>query len=87
MKDTHEDDFTLILPIFEYVEYRTATTIAPDMDRAIQKSTKVITLHSITAKPEFKDGPQSPKQKALYAQNEYNKFVFGFKLFSAPRGI
>ncbi|MFC2112541.1 tetratricopeptide repeat protein [Bacteroidota bacterium] len=77
MKDTHEDDFTLILPIFEYVEYRTATTIAPDMDRAIQKATKVITLHSITAKPEFKDGPQSPKQKALYAQNEYNKFVPG----------
>lgn len=75
MEESHNDDFTRILPIFMYGNPRTAQTIAGDMERAIQKATKVITLHSITAKPEFKDGPQSPKQKELYARNEYNKHV------------
>ncbi len=77
MEDAHLDDFTRILPIFTYGEEATASTVAPDMERAIQKATKVITLHSITVKPEFKNGPQSEKQKELYAMNEYNKFVPG----------
>jgi tetratricopeptide (TPR) repeat protein len=47
------------------------------MERTIQKATKVITLHSITAKPEFKGGPQNQKQKDFYAQNEYNNHVPG----------
>jgi len=75
MEDSHEDDFTRILPLFLYSDEATAGSIAADMERAIQKATKVITLHSITAKPEFKDGPQTEKQKDFYAQNEYNKFV------------
>lgn len=54
-----------------------ASSIGPDMERTIQKATKVITLHSITAKPEFKDGPQNQKQKDFYAQNEYNNHVPG----------
>ncbi len=45
------------------------------MERAIKKATKVITLHSITAKPEFKNGPQTAKQKELYNRNEYNMYV------------
>ncbi len=77
MSDAHQDDFTRILPIFIYGDENTASTVAPDMERAIQKATKVITLHSITAKPEFKNGPQSEKQKELYARNEYNNFVPG----------
>jgi tetratricopeptide (TPR) repeat protein len=47
------------------------------MERTIQKATKVITLHSITVKPEFKDGPKTEKQKDFFAQNEYNKHVPG----------
>jgi tetratricopeptide (TPR) repeat protein len=77
MSDSHEDDFTNILPIFMWGDENTAGAVAGDMERAIQKATKVITLHSITAKPEFKNGPQSEKQKELYAMNEYNKFVPG----------
>jgi tetratricopeptide (TPR) repeat protein len=75
MEDAHEDDFTRILPIFLYGNENTASAVAGDMERAIQKATKVITLHSITVKPEFKNGPQTEKQKDLYARNEYNKFV------------
>jgi len=70
-----EDDYTRILPVFTFGSERVAQNISPDMDRAIQKATKVITLHSIKAKPEFKNGPQSEKQKAFYAKNEYNIYV------------
>ncbi len=69
------DDYTQILPLFTYDDEGIAQSIAPDMDRAIKKATKVITLHSITVKPEFKNGPQTEKQKAFYERNEYNKWV------------
>ena len=75
MEESHVDDYTRILPVFLWGDENTAGSIAGDMETAIQKATKVITLHSITVKPEFKQGPQSEKQKAFYARNEYNKFV------------
>ena len=75
MKDSHEDNFTRILPVFLYSDEATAGAIAGDMERAIQKATKVITLHSITVKPEFKEGPQTEKQKEFYTRSEYNRFV------------
>lgn len=74
-REAYVDDYTQILPLFTYDDKSIAQSIAPDMDRSIKKSTKVITLHSITVKPEYKNGPQSEKQKAFYAQNEYNKWV------------
>jgi tetratricopeptide (TPR) repeat protein len=75
MEDSYDNDFTRILPIFLYSDESIASSIAPDMERTIQKATKVITLHSITAKPEYKNGPQSQKEKDFYAQNEYNNHV------------
>ncbi|MFC2115455.1 tetratricopeptide repeat protein [Bacteroidota bacterium] len=77
MEESHMDDFTSILPIFQYGDENTAGAIASEMERAIQKATKVITLHSITVKPEFKNGPESEKQQEFYARNEYNKYVPG----------
>ena len=75
MQESYADDFTRILPIFLYGDPTIASGIAPDMETAIQKATKVITLHSITVKPEFKDGPKTGKQQSFYEQNEYNRFV------------
>jgi len=77
IEDSYDNDFTRILPIFLYTDESIASSVGPDMERTIQKATKVITLHSITAKPEFKNGPQSQKEKDLYAQNEYNNHVPG----------
>jgi len=74
-QESYVDDYTKILPVFMYDDPSIAQTIAPDMETSITKATKVITLHSITAKPEYKNGPQSEKQKAFYARNEYNKWV------------
>jgi len=64
------DDYTQILPVFTYDDPSIAQSIAPDMETSITKATKVITLHSITAKPEYKNGPQTEKQKVFYARNE-----------------
>lgn len=74
-QESYVDDYTQVLPVFTYDDENSAQTIAPDMETAITKASKVITLHSITAKPEYKNGPQSEKQKAFYARNEYNKWV------------
>ena len=74
-QEAYVDDYTQILSIFTYDDPSVAQSIAPDMETAVSKATKVITLHSITAKPEYKNGPQTEKQKAFYARNEYNKWV------------
>lgn len=69
------DDYSKILPVFYYSDKDISQMLTGDMDRAIKKATKVITLHSITAKPELKKGPQSPKQKEFYNQKEFNKWI------------
>lgn len=74
-QEAYVDDYTQILPVFTYDDPSIAQSIAPDMETSISKATKVITLHSITAKPEYKNGPQTEKQKAFYARKEYNKWV------------
>lgn len=69
------DDYTQILPVFTYDDEAIAQSIAPDMETSISKASKVIALHSLKTKPEYKNGPQTEKQKAFYAKNEYNKWV------------
>ena len=74
-EEAYQDDFTAILPLFFYEDESTHQSVSPQMQRAIDKSTKVITFHSITAKPAVKKGKQSEKDKAFYEKNEYNKWV------------
>lgn len=70
-----KNDYTRILPIFLFENESVHTAVNSDMKRAIDKATKVITFHSITAKPKVKEGDQSAKDKAFYEKNEYNKWV------------
>ncbi len=70
-----EDNFSQILPLFFYTDKNILQTLSPDMDRAAKKATKVITLHSITVKPEIKKGTQTPKQREFYNQKEFNKWM------------
>lgn len=74
-EENFQDDYTRMLPVFTYGNEEVAQAVGPDMDRCIKKATKVVTLHSITVKPELKNGPQTPKEKAFYARNEYNRYV------------
>ncbi len=68
-------DYTDFLPVFLYEDESLHSSLTPGMKRAIDKATKVITFHSITAKPKVKEGDQSAKDKAFYDQNEFNKWV------------
>ncbi len=74
-EESFVDDYTSVLPLFFYEDESVQQSVTPQMKRAIDKCTKVITFHSITAKPKIKSGEQSEKDKAFYEKNEYNKWV------------
>ena len=70
-----KNDYNRILDLFLYEDEGVNSAVSGDMKRAIDKATKVITYHSITAKPKVKEGNQSAKDKEFYNKNEYNKWV------------
>ncbi|MFO7574737.1 MAG: tetratricopeptide repeat protein [Bacteroidales bacterium] len=70
----HNDDFVDILTLFEFSNPSSAKVCAADMERTIQKMGKLITLKSITARPEKKDN-QSPRDEDFYNRKEYNEWV------------
>lgn len=76
VKSANRDDFTNLLSVFEYSAPESSASCAGDMDRAIQKASKVIALHSITARPEkSKKGDLTEKDEAFMNQKEYNVWV------------
>jgi hypothetical protein len=67
MEDAFQDDYSGILPVFLYGDPEVAKTISSDMDRTIKKSSKLISLHSITAKPKVKKTKTlSPKEREFF---------------------
>ena len=70
-----QNDYNHILDLFLFEDETVHSTVSSDMKRAIDKATKVITVHSITAKPKVKEGNQSASERAFYEKNEYNKWV------------
>lgn len=69
------NDYNYILNLFLYEDEAVNSAVSGDMKRAIDKATKVITYHSITAKPKVKEGNQSAKERAFYEKSEYNKWA------------
>lgn len=69
------DDYTGMLTVFPPVGKKGESQLNSDMDRTIKKSTKVITFHSIKAKPDFKKGIKTKKQQDFFNKKEYNKWV------------
>jgi len=74
-RENYQDDYSRILPIFIYGDEEIAAGLKPQMDRTIEKSSKSIRMHSITAKPDQGKGILSSKEKAFYNKNEYNIFI------------
>jgi tetratricopeptide (TPR) repeat protein len=71
-----KDDYSEILPVFKYTGRDVASIVASDMDRTIKKCSKLITLHSITAKPKVRDSKTlSEDERAFFNRKEYNAFV------------
>ena len=73
---SNTDDYTVIMPLFEFSNPDAVRSASSDMDRAMQKASKVISLHSMTAKPEKKGNNNlSDREKELYDRNNYNNWV------------
>ncbi|MDP4223462.1 MAG: tetratricopeptide repeat protein [Bacteroidota bacterium] len=72
----HNDDFSELLRVFENSDPAAVSLCSSDMEKAIQKASKLISLKSITAKPEFnpKKDPTETEKKLL-EQKEFNVWV------------
>lgn len=75
LQKNFQDNYTNPLPLFYYESPAAVQSVSSDMDRAIEKASKVITVHSITAKPDIKRGIQNEKQKEFYNKKEFNKWI------------
>lgn len=76
VQSSHRDDYTTLLPVFEYSSAESARAAAPDMERAIQKASKVIAMHSITARPSEKGRRGgNARSEEFYNRREYNEWV------------
>ncbi|NSW94977.1 MAG: tetratricopeptide repeat protein, partial [Bacteroidales bacterium] len=73
---SYSDDFSELLRVFEYSDPSTASMCSSDMEKAIQKASKVISLKSISARPEpGKKREISETDRRFLEQKEYNKWV------------
>jgi len=70
-----KDDFTTFIPVFPISHVQASKTAASEMETALNKSAKVIKLHSITAKPKRRSGSMSKKKKDFYNKPEYCNWV------------
>lgn len=75
IKNDYKDDFTTLLPLYPYPGVDAANIASGDMERCIKKSWKTINQHSITVKPEFKNGIRTKRQKELYNKKEYCAYI------------
>lgn len=70
-----DDNYAAILSMFKYGDESIARNVFPDMDKAIKKASKLIKIHSITAKPKRKKGKSTKKRREFYNKKEYNAWV------------
>ena len=75
MRDAAKNDYTTLLPIYYELDKELAKKADSEMDRAIEKSKKLINKHSITAKPKRQSGNTSERYKSFMNKNEYNPMV------------
>lgn len=76
VKSSHRDDFTSLIPVFEYTSPESARAASSDMERAMQKASKVISLYSITARPDEKGRKGgNAKSETFYNRREFNEWV------------
>ena len=72
----YKDDYAELLKVFEFSDPSSASLCNSDMDQAILKASKLISLKSITARPEIKDKKRSaPAETDLLNRKEYNEWV------------
>ncbi len=75
IEEANEDDYTQVLAVFPDSKETSKDVAMSEMDRAIEKGTKLIKKHSITKKPKRRDGDNTIKYQRFISQNEFNKWV------------
>ncbi|MCU4174599.1 tetratricopeptide repeat protein [Carboxylicivirga sp. N1Y90] len=75
IQDNCQNDYSDILPLFESSDADAISIATGDMDRAIEKGTKLIKKHSITAKPKKRSGSKNSRSAEFYNRKEYNDWV------------
>jgi tetratricopeptide (TPR) repeat protein len=76
MTRNYRDDYAEMLKVFEYSDPSTVSVCASDMERAMQKASSLISLKSMTEKPDFKKNEQlSDKDRQFLERKEYNEWV------------
>ena len=70
------DNFSEVLKVFKYSDKATAQACTPEMETTIQKASKVISLKSITARPESKENSSlTANEKEFANRKEFNEWV------------
>ncbi|WP_372751592.1 tetratricopeptide repeat protein [Labilibaculum sp.] len=75
IEDGIVENYTLLLPVFEYEDPTARSLSSSEMDRVLEKATKAIKLHSITRKPKRKKDNQSEKYREFRKKKEYNDWI------------
>ena len=75
VREKVKNDYSRVLPLFEFSDKGNVSVASADMDRAIQKGIKLIQKHSITVKPSKKGSEGSEEYQKFYKQREFNKWV------------
>ena len=74
IRQQYTNDYSHILPVYEFSDAQAANAATADMETALKKAHKLIQLHSITVKPEAKQG-ETEREKRFRAQEEFNPLV------------
>jgi tetratricopeptide (TPR) repeat protein len=75
MRESIENDFTHVLPMFAYSESAGGQVPGSKMNRAMRKGRKLIDKHSITVKPNRSPRGASAEYREFYNQREFNRWV------------
>nr|WP_232526619.1 tetratricopeptide repeat protein [Marinilabilia rubra] len=75
MRESLEDDFTKVLPMFAYAKSAHGQVPGSKMNRAVRKGHKLIDKHSITVKPDRLPRGASQEYREFYNQREFNRWV------------
>ncbi|MDR2834899.1 MAG: hypothetical protein LBV69_01680, partial [Bacteroidales bacterium] len=75
IKSQNVDNYNEILPVFIDSKEESVSLAGGEMDKAIQKSSKGIKLHSITSKPTNKKKGNSKRAQEFNKKKEFNRWV------------
>ncbi len=75
IRNKYTNDYSHVLPVYEFSNANAARAGQGDMETALKKSHKLVQLHSITVKPKRGEGPLSEEEKRFRAKEEFNKYV------------